>query len=155
VTLDEIAALDRHRYLSLATFRRSGAEVRTPVWFAAAGGRLWVMTGGDSGKGCSTWSRGSGGASSTARGSPSTSSAPRAWSGGDIYSCQPRARGDDAMATTAAITNASVPVTDYARLDERILARDQVGASQVLYALLRQGRPAIEIVRETVRIHAP
>lgn len=45
-----IAALARHRYMSLATFRRSGAEVRTPVWFAAAGGRLYVFTAGESGK---------------------------------------------------------------------------------------------------------
>jgi uncharacterized protein len=42
--------LDRHRYLSLATFRRSGAEVRTPVWFAAADGKLYVFTAGESGK---------------------------------------------------------------------------------------------------------
>jgi PPOX class probable F420-dependent enzyme len=42
--------LDDARYLSLATFRRSGAEVRTPVWFAAVGGRLHVVTAGDSGK---------------------------------------------------------------------------------------------------------
>ena len=45
-----LAELDRHRYLSLATFRRSGAEVRTPVWFAATGGKLYVFTAGDSGK---------------------------------------------------------------------------------------------------------
>ncbi len=45
-----IDELDRHRYLSLATFRRSGAEVRTPVWFAAADGKLYVFTAGDSGK---------------------------------------------------------------------------------------------------------
>jgi uncharacterized protein len=44
------ADLDRHRYVSLATFRASGAEVATPVWFAAAAGRLWVFTAGDSGK---------------------------------------------------------------------------------------------------------
>ena len=42
--------LDRHRYVSLATFRRSGAEVATPVWFAALGARLYVVTSGDSGK---------------------------------------------------------------------------------------------------------
>ena len=42
--------LDQHRYLSLATFRRTGAEVRTPVWFAVADGRLYVFTAGDSGK---------------------------------------------------------------------------------------------------------
>jgi hypothetical protein len=44
---------------------------------------------------------------------------------------------------------------DYARLEERILARDQLGASEVLYELMRQKRPATEITRETVRIHAP
>ena len=42
--------LDRHRYVSLATFRRNGAEVATPVWFAALGARLYVVTSGDSGK---------------------------------------------------------------------------------------------------------
>lgn len=38
------------RYLSLATFRRSGKAVETPVWFAESGGRLYVFTAGDSGK---------------------------------------------------------------------------------------------------------
>jgi PPOX class probable F420-dependent enzyme len=42
--------LNPHRYLSLATFRRSGAEVRTPVWFAAVDGKIYVFTSGDSGK---------------------------------------------------------------------------------------------------------
>src|SRR5882762_4216824 len=46
----DIASFDRHRYLSLATFRRSGAEVRTPVWFAAVDGKIYVFTSGDSGK---------------------------------------------------------------------------------------------------------
>jgi len=45
-----VSELDRHRYLSLATFRQSGAQVATPVWFAAAGGRLYVFTSGESGK---------------------------------------------------------------------------------------------------------
>ena len=44
---------------------------------------------------------------------------------------------------------------EYARLEERILARDQVGATRVLYGLLEQDRPLTEIVSETVRIHAP
>ncbi|HJS87810.1 MAG TPA: hypothetical protein VJ779_20350, partial [Acetobacteraceae bacterium] len=43
----------------------------------------------------------------------------------------------------------------YGRLEERILARDQVGASEAYYALLRAGRPMAEIVAEGVRIHAP
>ena len=44
------AELDRHRYVSLATFRYSGAAVATPVWFAALDGRLFVVSAGDSGK---------------------------------------------------------------------------------------------------------
>jgi uncharacterized protein len=44
------AELDRHRYVSLTTFRRSGAQVATPVWFAAVDGRLYVVSAGDSGK---------------------------------------------------------------------------------------------------------
>jgi len=44
------ADLSRERYVSLATFRRSGAEVRTPIWFAMIDQRLWMMTAGDSGK---------------------------------------------------------------------------------------------------------
>ena len=48
--MNPIGELDRHRYLSLATFRRTGAEVKTPVWFAAAEGKLYVFTAGDSGK---------------------------------------------------------------------------------------------------------
>src|SRR5262245_22178973 len=42
--------LDRYRYMSLATYRVSGAEVATPVWFAAVDGTLYVFTAGDSGK---------------------------------------------------------------------------------------------------------
>jgi PPOX class probable F420-dependent enzyme len=48
--VSEAVALDEHRYLSLATFRRNGAEVATPVWFAASGNRLYVFTAGESGK---------------------------------------------------------------------------------------------------------
>ena len=36
--------------MSLATFRRSGAEVRTPVWFAAVDGKIYLFTAGESGK---------------------------------------------------------------------------------------------------------
>jgi len=43
----------------------------------------------------------------------------------------------------------------YAALEERVLARDQVGASRVFYDLVKAGRPVPELVRETVRIHAP
>jgi hypothetical protein len=43
----------------------------------------------------------------------------------------------------------------YARLEERVLERDQVGASAVFFDLVRSGRPLPELLRETVRIHAP
>lgn len=46
----DISEFDRNRYLSLATFRKSGVAVETPVWFAALGGKLYVFTAGDSGK---------------------------------------------------------------------------------------------------------
>ena len=48
--MSDLAGLDRHRYMSLATFKRTGVEVSTPVWFAVADGRLYVFTAGDSGK---------------------------------------------------------------------------------------------------------
>jgi len=49
VTEASSALLDES-YLSLATFRRSGAAVETPVWFAAAGDHLYVFSAGDAGK---------------------------------------------------------------------------------------------------------
>ena len=42
--------LVNERYLSLATFRRNGRSVPTPVWFACADGKLYVFTAGGSGK---------------------------------------------------------------------------------------------------------
>ena len=45
--------------------------------------------------------------------------------------------------------------TLYAKLEERYLARDQVGATAVFHDLVRAGRPLAEIARETVRVHAP
>jgi len=45
--------------------------------------------------------------------------------------------------------------TEYARLEDRIIARDQKGASDALYGLIKQGRPITEVLRETIRIHAP
>ena len=47
------------------------------------------------------------------------------------------------------------PQALYASLEDRILARDQVGASEVYYDLLRAGRPLTEMLAEAVRIHAP
>jgi hypothetical protein len=43
----------------------------------------------------------------------------------------------------------------YANLEQRILARDQIGASKAFYELVRAGRSFNEIVGEAVRIHAP
>src|SRR4030095_7963329 len=38
------------KYMALTTFRRTGEPVRTPVWFAEAKGKLYVMTRNDSWK---------------------------------------------------------------------------------------------------------
>ena len=43
----------------------------------------------------------------------------------------------------------------YSRLEERILARDQLGAAETYFDLVRTGRPLGEIIAEAVRIHAP
>jgi hypothetical protein len=43
----------------------------------------------------------------------------------------------------------------YDRLEDRVLARDQVGASESYYDLARAGRPLPEMLREAVRIHGP
>ena len=55
------------------------------------------------------------------------------------------------MATTAPVVNESAPAAEYARLEERIIARDQTGASDVLYRLMKQGRPLTEITRASTR----
>jgi hypothetical protein len=56
-----------------------------------------------------------------------------------------------ANGSTIAASTASL----YSLLEERIVVRDQVGASEVFYDLVRAGRPLNEIVAEGVRIHAP
>jgi hypothetical protein len=43
----------------------------------------------------------------------------------------------------------------YARLEEKVLERDQKGASRIFYDLAQAGRPLPELLREMVRIHAP
>jgi len=45
-----IQALAPEPYVSLETFRRNGAAVPTPVWFAILDGRLYVVTDGTSAK---------------------------------------------------------------------------------------------------------
>ncbi len=47
---DERDHLDRESYISLATFRRNGNAVETPVWFALAGDRFYVFSEAKSGK---------------------------------------------------------------------------------------------------------
>jgi PPOX class probable F420-dependent enzyme len=42
--------LENESYLSLATFRRDGRAVETPIWFADDGSSLVAFTAGDSGK---------------------------------------------------------------------------------------------------------
>jgi PPOX class probable F420-dependent enzyme len=38
------------KYVSLATYRRNGVEVKTPVWIAMVSGRYYVFSAGDAGK---------------------------------------------------------------------------------------------------------
>src|SRR5438034_5669292 len=57
---------------------------------------------------------------------------------------------------TAAAPPAHRSVTDtYARLEEKVLDREQLAASAIFYDLVRAGRPLPELLRELVRIHAP
>jgi hypothetical protein len=61
-----------------------------------------------------------------------------------------------AMATPSRGTNRDAATEAlYAALEDRILQRDQVGASAVYYDLVRAGRPLNELLTEAVRIHAP
>ena len=50
MTQNVFAAVVRHKYIDLVTFRKSGVGVHTPVWFAESDGKLYVMTRSDSGK---------------------------------------------------------------------------------------------------------
>jgi PPOX class probable F420-dependent enzyme len=49
-TTARFAGLAGHKYCQLVTFRRTGAGVPTPVWFALEGDRLYVKTERPSGK---------------------------------------------------------------------------------------------------------
>ena len=44
------AEIHGQKYISLATFRKSGVAVQTPIWFAEESGRLYCMTSSKSGK---------------------------------------------------------------------------------------------------------
>jgi hypothetical protein len=43
-------AIHGQKYISLATFRKNGAKIATPVWFGEEGDKLYVMTRSDMGK---------------------------------------------------------------------------------------------------------
>jgi len=45
-----VKQLANESYISLATFRRNGKAVETPVWFAIVNGKLYVVTDGTSAK---------------------------------------------------------------------------------------------------------
>ena len=55
--------------------------------------------------------------------------------------------------TLEARTGEAAPL--YERLEERVMDRDQLGASDAFYELVREGRSLDEMIRETVRVHAP
>lgn len=44
------AAIHGQKYISLATFRKTGVPVYTPIWFAEEGGKLYFMTNSKLGK---------------------------------------------------------------------------------------------------------
>jgi PPOX class probable F420-dependent enzyme len=48
--MTHLMSLTSERYVNLATFRKNGVAVETPVWFAEHDGSLYVFTAGDSGK---------------------------------------------------------------------------------------------------------
>ncbi len=54
VTTDPLSSIpspiQAHKYISLTTFRKTGAGVATPVWFGEDNGKLYVMTRSDMGK---------------------------------------------------------------------------------------------------------
>jgi PPOX class probable F420-dependent enzyme len=50
MTLGNASPLAKSNYLSLATFRKTGAEVRTPVWFAQQGDTIYLFSNGKAGK---------------------------------------------------------------------------------------------------------
>ena len=48
--MTDLAKIGDMRYVSLATFRKSGLAVKTPVWLAVTNGKLYVYSEGDAGK---------------------------------------------------------------------------------------------------------
>lgn len=50
MSIADFDRLARERYVSLATFRKSGVAVATPVWAAPHSGKLYVVSAGAAGK---------------------------------------------------------------------------------------------------------
>ena len=48
--MDPFAAFAGQKYLNLESFRKNGAAIRTPLWFAQDGATIFVYTTADSGK---------------------------------------------------------------------------------------------------------
>jgi PPOX class probable F420-dependent enzyme len=48
--LSALQQFEKQQYLNLETFRKNGDGVKTPIWFVQAGEKLYVRTGGESGK---------------------------------------------------------------------------------------------------------
>ena len=46
----ETEQFNKKQYLNLETFRKNGAGVKTPVWFVENNGKLFIITGSESGK---------------------------------------------------------------------------------------------------------
>jgi hypothetical protein len=59
------------------------------------------------------------------------------------------------MAVSLQTPVGSTPASTYTRLEERVLARDQRGAADVFFELVKADRPLPELLLETVRIHGP
>ncbi|NTW97701.1 MAG: PPOX class F420-dependent oxidoreductase [Oscillochloris sp.] len=47
---DRFAALQKHQYANLFTYRKNGEAVKTPIWFALKDGKVYIMTDMGSGK---------------------------------------------------------------------------------------------------------
>lgn len=50
MTIDKLDIFNKHQYINLETFRKSGIGVKTPVWFVRDGDALYVRTVKSSGK---------------------------------------------------------------------------------------------------------
>lgn len=41
---DRLKAFEGRKYLNLETYRKTGAAIATPVWFALEGGTIWIYS---------------------------------------------------------------------------------------------------------------